>query len=224
MWEKKRKEGKGSRRGGKRDEAEGKFAYLSKSVVDLMRSSVVEILSPEERVKKKKSALEFRRTNESKKRRDSLQPNLGSSSVLGQPRRLVQLTRPVHVPEQPLVLLPERRVRQRTPMGLLQLDQTIHQRLGNVLSSKLSKPRRQQLPFLSLRDRHRNRLDLRLSCLRSKLIELLVRGFLLGDVRVDSSSRSDFFAVSFEGGRSFGISGRGGGSDDVDDTGSDDDS
>jgi hypothetical protein len=128
----------------------GRETDLSNSVVDLVRSGVVEILSPIQvkitRSSKTTSATSSKRKgSEGEQGEDSLEPDLGTSSLLGKPLRLVELTRSVHVAVKPLELLPERRVRQRLLVSLLQLEQTVDQRLGNVLPSELSKPRRHRV-------------------------------------------------------------------------------
>lgn len=85
---------------------------LSKGVVDLVGSSVVEVLT--------------------------LQPDLSSSTVLGETVGELKVAGTSHVGVVGTVLLPEGGVIVGLDKAGLKLSKTIHQRLGNVLSSELT--------------------------------------------------------------------------------------
>ena len=67
---------------------------------------------------------------------DSLQPDLSTSSVLGQPLGKVQVARPVHVGVKRFKLCPKGRIGQSALVGLFELAQRVDEGFGNVSSTE----------------------------------------------------------------------------------------
>lgn len=86
---------------------------LANGVIDLMRTGMVHVLT--------------------------LEPDVGTSSMLGQTLGQVQARRTAHVVVVRTVLLPEGRVVLNLVEAFLKLRQAVHQALGNVLATEFAK-------------------------------------------------------------------------------------
>ena len=88
--------------------------HLTECIVDLMRAGVVEIFT--------------------------LEPDLGSTAMLGETVGVLKVTRTAHEGIVRLVLLPESEIVLGLDEAGFELGKTIHQRLGDILATEFTKP------------------------------------------------------------------------------------